>query len=366
MLSKYLLLLLVLCRLPLSAQGDTTTLDSIPPVDTITVGYKISPPFIIEEKGKLEGPSIWLWKEVSKAEGLIFRYEERSLDGLMKGLEDGSLDLSINPLTITSHRAERFDFSHPYYIAHSGIMSKAPSSWEKLSSFLSSFLSANFFRALGALAFVILIFGWLEWLFERRHNTEEFGKGWKGLWNGFWWSAVTMTTVGYGDKSPQTVGGRIVALIWMFTAIIIISGFTASIASSLTVDQLGWSRNSIEDFKESAVGTVRGSSTDRWLREHFYNSRKGYASIDEMLDALRKEKVVAVSYDKPILQSLLKNEEDLDFELLPIRFNPQFYAMGFGAQLSETQRDLISQSVLQVTERIDWQILLSEYSLEMQ
>ena len=38
----------------------------------------------------------------------------------------------------------------------------------------------------------------------------------------FWWAAVTMTTVGYGDKTPVTTGGRIVGLVWMFTSVIVI------------------------------------------------------------------------------------------------------------------------------------------------
>jgi voltage-gated potassium channel len=49
-----------------------------------------------------------------------------------------------------------------------------------------------------------------------------------------WWAVVTITTVGYGDKYPVTIGGRIVAVVVMITGVGII-GALASILSSLLV-----------------------------------------------------------------------------------------------------------------------------------
>ena len=49
--------------------------------------------------------------------------------------------------------------------------------------------------------------------------------------NAFWWSIVTLTTVGYGDITPTTVGGRIIGIIIMFFGIGILGMFTATIAS---------------------------------------------------------------------------------------------------------------------------------------
>jgi len=45
-----------------------------------------------------------------------------------------------------------------------------------------------------------------------------------------WWSAVTLTTVGYGDFYPVTVGGRIVAAVVMLVGV----GIIASLASILS------------------------------------------------------------------------------------------------------------------------------------
>ncbi len=51
------------------------------------------------------------------------------------------------------------------------------------------------------------------------------------LANAFWWSIVTLTTVGYGDITPVSIGGRIIGIIIMFFGIGIIGMFTATIAS---------------------------------------------------------------------------------------------------------------------------------------
>jgi voltage-gated potassium channel len=51
------------------------------------------------------------------------------------------------------------------------------------------------------------------------------------VWDAVWWAVVTMGTVGYGDKYPISVGGRIVGLIVIFSGVGLMSLFTATIAS---------------------------------------------------------------------------------------------------------------------------------------
>lgn len=49
----------------------------------------------------------------------------------------------------------------------------------------------------------------------------------------FWWAAVTMTTVGYGDYVPVTFAGRITAMVLMTFGIGVVAVLTSFMASSL-------------------------------------------------------------------------------------------------------------------------------------
>ncbi len=84
--------------------------------------------------------------------------------------------------------------------------------------------SANVFRFM-SVATILLIFvaGAVQATVDRR----DF----KSYWNGIWWAIVTVSTVGYGDISPQTVTGRIVAIVLMVVGIGFLAVLTATISS---------------------------------------------------------------------------------------------------------------------------------------
>lgn len=46
-----------------------------------------------------------------------------------------------------------------------------------------------------------------------------------------WWATTTITTVGYGDRYPVTVTGRVIAVVLMVVGIATLSAVTASIAA---------------------------------------------------------------------------------------------------------------------------------------
>ena len=88
----------------------------------------------------------------------------------------------------------------------------------------------GFVRARGAFRFVSLARIFLTVIAGAVQATIDTGD-FKTFWDGVWWAVVTVTTVGYGDVYPMTVGGRIVAIVLMLTGIGFLAVLTATVSS---------------------------------------------------------------------------------------------------------------------------------------
>ncbi|MDR1264102.1 MAG: ion transporter [Propionibacteriaceae bacterium] len=66
-----------------------------------------------------------------------------------------------------------------------------------------------------------------------------------GFGDGLWWAIVTITTVGYGDTSPATVTGRLVAICLMIGGIALL-GTASGMLASWMVEQINISTTTAE------------------------------------------------------------------------------------------------------------------------
>ena len=71
---------------------------------------------------------------------------------------------------------------------------------------------------------------------------------------GIWWAITTVTTVGYGDVVPDTVGGRVIAAALMFVGIGFLSILTATIASTFVSQDVA--DEAAEEERTTATGLV--------------------------------------------------------------------------------------------------------------
>lgn len=321
------------------------------------IGINPTPPFVVEENGNYSGLSISSWQLVNRQ--LDMDYEFRSypsLTDLMEAIENEEVDFSINPITVTDNRMQRISFSQPYFISYTGIAQRQESStW----AYIQNIISWNFISAILILLGVIFIFGFLVWLFERRANEEEFGGGTRGIFQGFWWSAVTMTTVGYGDKSPKTLGGRIIGFIWMFAAIIMISSLTAGIASSLTVHNINEEINSIQDLSRFEVVTVENSSAHELLNQYAVESTT-VLNAEEGIQVLLDEEATFFVYDQPILNYEIERRDAADeLEVIQRTLKRDYYSYSFPK--NSPLVEIIDPILVSTLKSMEWNQLIQEY-----
>ncbi|MDB4444555.1 transporter substrate-binding domain-containing protein [bacterium] len=323
------------------------------------MGTKEAPPFSMKNKGgKWEGISVELWRQIAAEMNLAFEFRELTLKQLLQGVADGSLDAAVAAITVTPEREKLFDFTHPFYTTGLGIAvtSKKGRPWVAV---VKRILSPAFLKVAIALALLLFSVGLLAWWFERRKNPQQFGGGVaRGIGSGFWWSAVTMTTVGYGDKAPLTLGGRIVAIIWMFAAVIIISSFTAAITSSLTVSQLESLVKGPEDLTKVRNGSIPDTTSAAYLKEN-YISFLSYNTPLDGLKAISEGNIDALVYDAPVLQYLVNKEFKGILEVLPKVFVPQDY--GIALKPGSPLREPVNRILLQKIREPEWQDIVSRY-----
>lgn len=326
--------------------------------DTLTVGTRVAAPFVMQDGESYTGITMELLSEISRELDIEFRYEERNIQGLLEGVEDGSLDMAASALTITSEREEMVDFTHPFFVTGLGLAVPYKTT-SPLMATLRGLLSLEFLSVVFLLTLLLGILGVFIWLAERRKNPEEFGGSpTEGIGSGFWWSAVTMTTVGYGDKSPRTFAGRTIGFIWMFAGIILISFFTATIASSLTVSQLESTIQGPADLPNVRVGTLSGSATISYMEENRIRYTS-FSTLEAGMQAVKDGQIDTFVHDAPILQHLAGTQFPNEVRVLPNTFNQQYF--GIALPKNSELRDPINRVILDIISSEEWKDIQHRY-----
>ncbi|WP_424009758.1 transporter substrate-binding domain-containing protein [Marinobacter sp.] len=342
------LVLLTLAAGQLSAQSEP-----------LKVGITPVPPFVVEaESGEWEGISVELWREVASGIGRDYTLVPLSFKELLAQVESGDIDVAVGALTMTAEREAKFDFTHPFF--QTGLSIAVPPAPEQgLWASLRALISWQFVSVIIALGALLLGVGFVLWLFERKRNPEQFGGDpIKGIGASFWWAAVTMTTVGYGDKAPVSFAGRAVALAWMFAGLIMVASFTAAITSSLTVSNLQHQIQGPEDLVSANVATVDGTASEAYLRDEHIRHQL-YPDLAAAMLSVANGETDAVVYDRALMQYRNLQMGKKRLTLLPDIFQQQLY--GFALPAGSGIRGPVSEQVLTVTESASWQDTIRRY-----
>jgi voltage-gated potassium channel len=134
--------------------------------------------------------------------------------------------------TVISNRSWRYLWTHPLDVI--AVLIPAARPLKVLTTFTqgSAFASAKGrMRTMQAVVISVVLLLWIGSVAVLSAERDVDNSAINTFGDALWWAVVTVTTVGYGDFSPVSMTGRIVAVVMMLLGIALIGVVTASVAA---------------------------------------------------------------------------------------------------------------------------------------
>jgi len=246
--------------------------------------YDVAPYGSVAPDGAFRGVSVELWRRVAEELGSQYRLTPvAQMEAILAGLEQGRFDAAIGAITITPERAARVDFSYPAH--RSGVAVALRKETGPVSALVAyGLVAVELSSLIAAMLALLLAIGVVMWFIERpRRSAATTESSVVTLRDGIYWAVVTMTTVGYGDKTPKTPIGRFVAIVWMLGSVALVSLLSASLVSRLTAEQV---ESSVPFAENDLVGKRLAAVASSSGAEYLDALRLAYAKHDSLQDAL--------------------------------------------------------------------------------
>ncbi len=160
---------------------------------------------------------------------------------------------------------------------------------------IKSLYSPIVVKSLTYIGLFIIICGHVFWWVERGHKYIS-AKYLPGIFQAFWYTLVTMTTVGYGDIVPRRWVGRMMACLVMIIGIGIFGWTIAQLSSAITLQTLHSDIADHWDLRDRLIATVEGTTSVTAL-EKLGAVVIPAKSIDQAYEKLLKNEVNAVVFD---------------------------------------------------------------------
>lgn len=296
----------------------------------LVVATRTVPPFVSSQAGHLSGFSIDLWDAISRKADLTFRYKlEPDVNTLLTDVQAKRADLGIAAISITADRDRVVDFSQPMFDAGLQILVRQGASSENpLITRVKEILGSGILAWIASIFILGLIPAHLVWFAERKNENGLLRKRtyYPGIFEAYWWSLSTLAT--QAEEMPKSAVSRVIAVVWMFSAVVFIAFFTAQVTTSMTVQQLQGAINGPDDLPGKQVGTVKGSTAETYLRQHGAKVTQ-FSSVREAVEALDKGNEACVVYDSPVLQYLVAHDGKGHYETVGDVFQREAYGIAF-------------------------------------
>lgn len=325
--------------------------------EVLKVGVHDKPPYALkQEDGTWGGIGIELWQSVASLTGIRIEFVEMPYADILPAVRSGKLDAGVGEFDITADSARGIEFSPPFLHSSIGVAVKSGTWTFDWFEVISGFLNWSFMQVILLILGGMLLVSFLIWVLERHHRCGHFKGGVQGFGSALWFAAVTMTTVGYGDKTPSTFVGRLIAFFWMLAGVLLVASFTGAVASSVATARVNGIVGRTEDLRHLSVAVVQGSESANVL------SRRGIAfktlpDIEAAVEALAEKRVQAVASDRVSLAYLITHHRP-DGTPLPITLTAlslQDALVAIPMRPGLPRRDDINVAILQTVESSGWQ-----------
>ena len=322
----------------------------------LVVGTRVFAPFVIKQPdGTYTGISMELWKQVAQKLDLKYEIKEASNVELLEP-ETHGVDVVVS-LPITARNGSNMDLTHAFYSTGCAIATRTESTGA-LGGILTKLASSTFLEWFGVFVAALVAVGIVVWLLARRKKDSEFaGPPARGISHGVLWAFESVA--GKADAIARGRGGRLLALVWTFVCILIVSIVTAEITTALTVSQLSAKVSGLDDLPKVKVGAVKDSVGKKYLDDRKLRSIT-YPDLPSAVAALERGELDAVVNEAPLLQYAVNHSTVGGLTVLPGTF--QNHGYGFG--LARVHHDLLAPmnvAILKTAEGDDWAQMLTQY-----
>ena len=319
---------------------------------TLNVAARPLAPYVIYENRAYSGFEVELARLLGASLGMDVQIH--AVDTVAKQIDDisrGVARIGLGGVAITESREEVVDFSLPVLDTGLTILTTTESSrgvGDRILTFFDAVASSDLPWLLVVFGIAVLISAHLIWWLERHQNPDFAVPYRRGIWDSFYWSVVTMSTVGYGDKVARGTRGRALALIWIALGTLVFASFTAAIASSLAVSELRSDILGPSDLRGRRVATVAHSAGEAYLPTIGVGPVV-VAEVDDAYRLLADGEVDAVVFDAPVLQYHAAREGGGEVATV----GPDFERVQYGLMMDESDaemRERINLALLDLVE----------------
>ncbi|MGO9742737.1 MAG: transporter substrate-binding domain-containing protein [Roseiarcus sp.] len=321
--------------------------------------YDVPPYGHLEPDGTIDGVSVDLWRRAAQILGYDYRLiPVAQMEAILAGLERKDYDAAVGAITITPERLARVDFSYPTH--RSGVAAAVRKERGPVAAFRAySSIVAELSPLVVVTIGLLMASGVAMWLVEKTKRAPTHESAVASWRDGVYWAVVTMTTVGYGDKTPKTMSGRAIAIVWMLASLALVSILSTTVVSKMTARQIEVGHPVVEaDLVGKKLAAVANSSGAEFLDER----RLRYARFDDLpsaLAALASGDADAVVNSIGALQYAIANGFDARIEQPRGVLAPAYMAIALppGSALEKP----LDQALIRITASAEWRRVEASY-----